>query len=169
MKSDRHTVRGQLLRGLDEAFGGSGWHGPTLKGALRGLGPDGAAWRPAPGRHNVWELAVHAAYWKHIVIGRITGAQQEPFGLPGTNWFARPDSGSAAEWREDLARLTRIHARLVAIVETLPDPALTARNAGSRETVDLTVRGIAAHDLYHAGQIQLLKRMWQARAKRPRA
>lgn len=54
-----------LLRLLDESYEKSAWQGPNLKGSLRGVHAAQAAWRPAPGRHNVWELVVHAAYWKY--------------------------------------------------------------------------------------------------------
>ena len=62
-----------LLVNLDEAYAKRGWHGPTLRGALRGLTPDDVYWRPGKGRHNIWELAAHAAYWKYAVRQRISG------------------------------------------------------------------------------------------------
>ena len=53
----------ELLLGLlDEAFDKKAWHGPNLRGAVRGVSSDEAAWRPSPDRHNVWEIMVHAAY-----------------------------------------------------------------------------------------------------------
>ena len=75
---------------LDEAFERKAWHGPNLRGALRGLTAAEAAWRPGPGRHNVWELAVHAAYWKYAVRRALTGEKRGAFRFPGSNWFARP-------------------------------------------------------------------------------
>lgn len=162
MTAAKPSMRRQLLAGLDEAFDGRGWHGPTLWASLRGVTPACAAWRPGPARHNIWELAVHAAYWKHVVVKRMTGASLPAFGSRGTNWFARPAAGSGLSWPDDLARLKVQHDRLRETIARLPEAALTRKNARGRETVDRTVRGIAAHDVYHAGQIQLLKRMWQA-------
>lgn len=164
---ERSTVRTQLLAGLAEAFEGPGWHGPTLLSSLRGVTPDCAAWRPAPRRHNIWELVVHTAYWKYVVVGRITGAPRGSFGTKGSNWFARPAGRSGPSWDDDLTRLREEHDRLRATVEQLPDAALLGPNARSGGRVDLTVRGIAAHDVYHAGQIQLLKRLWKQH-RRPR-
>ncbi|HJS59272.1 MAG TPA: hypothetical protein VKA01_14315 [Vicinamibacteria bacterium] len=54
-----------LLGLLDEAFDKKAWHGTNLRGSVRGLDARTAAWRPGPRRHNIWELAVHAAYWKY--------------------------------------------------------------------------------------------------------
>jgi hypothetical protein len=146
-----------LLQQLDEAFGVRSWHGTNLRGSLRGLSPKAAAWRPAPGRHNIWELTVHAAYWKYAARRRLTGAKRGEFALSGSNWFVRPATPTTAAWRADLALLAREHAELRAAIAKLEDADL-ARRAG-QGTVGFLVRGIAAHDLYHAGQIQLLKRL----------
>ena len=55
-----------LLSSFDEAYEKKAWHGPNLRAALRGVTPDEAVRRPAPGRHTIWELAMHAAYWKFV-------------------------------------------------------------------------------------------------------
>ena len=151
----------ELLLGLlDEAFDKNAWHGPNLRGALRGLGVEQAAWRPAPGRHNIWETAVHAAYWKYAVRRRLTGEKRGSFALPGSNWFERPsDDPSESAWRRDVALLVAEHRKLRAVVAALAPRRLRERSAGSRRSNLELVRGAAAHDLYHAGQIQLLKRL----------
>lgn len=79
-----------VLRILDSGYERQAWHGPTLRGALRGLTARQAAWRPAPGRHNIWELVVHAAYWKYAVARRVRGERRGSFPHQGSNWFARP-------------------------------------------------------------------------------
>jgi hypothetical protein len=149
-----------LLHALDEGFDLKAWHGPNLRGALRRVRAEDAAWRPAPGRHNVWELAVHAAYWKYATWRRLTGARRGSFDLEGSNWFPRPE-GPASEraWKADLAMLDRIHRSLRAVVSALDPKALRRRARGSRYTPAALVNGIAMHDVYHAGQIQLLKKL----------
>ena len=67
------TLSSVLLSLLDEAFDRKAWHGTTLLGSIRGLDAAAAARRPAPGRHNIWEIVVHAAYWKYAVARRIVG------------------------------------------------------------------------------------------------
>ena len=64
---------------LDEAFERKAWHGPNLRGTLRGVTAEVAAWRPGAGRHNVWELCVHAAYWKYAVRRMLTGEKRGSF------------------------------------------------------------------------------------------
>ena len=155
----RNPVIASLLAQMDEAFDRRSWHGTNLRGSLRGMGASQAAWRPAPGRHNAWEIAVHAAYWKHAAWRRLTGEKRGTFARAGSNWFPSPEPATAAAWREDVALLVACHRRLRAVVAGLSDADLDRRAAGGKETVGRLVRGIAAHDLYHAGQIQLLKRL----------
>lgn len=142
---------------VDEAFDRRSWHGTTLRGSLRGLRDADVTWRPGRGRHNIWEIAVHAAYWKYAVWRRLTGGTRGRFPLVGSNWFACPDP-SGRTWRNDLALLDDMHAQLRDEVTRL-DAAILDRHGKSPFTTAALVRGIAAHDLYHAGQIQLIKRL----------
>ena len=90
-----------LLSLLDEAYAGPAWHGPCLRGALRGVTHREAAWRPAPGRHNIWELTVHAAYWKYAVRRRLLGEMRGSFSEKGSNFFSRPTELSERAWKRD--------------------------------------------------------------------
>jgi len=153
-----------LLGLLDEAFERKAWHGPNLRGALRGLTAAEAAWRPAGTRHNIWEIAVHCAYWKYAVRRRLSGEKRGSFALEGSNWFRRPVAGlrgAALEraWRDDVALLVAEHRALRAVVSRLRPGDLERRSKGSRQTNLTLVRGVANHDVYHAGQVQLLKRL----------
>ena len=150
-----------MLDYIDEAFKGPSWHGPTLLGSLRGVTAKRAAWRPAPGRHNIHEIVLHAAYWKYVVRRRLTGEKRGRFPLKGSNWFAA--SPQRRPWDDDVKLLVEQHARLRDAVRKLPRGRLRAIVAHGRDTGAYTIRGIAAHDLYHAGQIQLLKRLMPKR------
>jgi uncharacterized damage-inducible protein DinB len=148
-----------LLDLLDEAFERKAWHGTNLRGSVRGLDPARAAWRPGPGRHSVRELVVHAAYWKYAVRRQLSGEKRGSFPEAGSNWFPRPNRPDAAAWRRDVALLVEQHRRLREAVAALRGRDLARRPRGSRYTLAGLVRGAACHDLYHAGQIQLLKRL----------
>ncbi len=89
-------IRSMLLDGLDEAFDKKSWHGPNLRGAIRGVTASQAAWRPTEDRHNIWELTLHAAYWKYAVRRKILREKRGSFVLPGSNFFERPENESAA-------------------------------------------------------------------------
>jgi hypothetical protein len=157
-----------LLVQLDEAYDRSSWHGPNLRGSLRGCRAAQAAWRPARGRHNTWELAVHAAYWKYVALRQLTGEKRGSFPRQGSNWLASPARPTEVAWREDLALLADCHERLRAAVSRLRDADLDRPAPGGRGTIGRLLRGVAAHDLYHAGQIQLLRRLMSPRdVRRP--
>jgi hypothetical protein len=142
-----------LLALLDEAFDKKSWHGPNLRASIRGVTAHQAAWRPAPGRHNIWELVLHAAYWKYVVRRRLSGEKRGSFVLKGSNFFDRPVELSEAAWTADIGVLAGEHRRLRQFLTELP-----ARRWNDAKVLHV-VRGIAAHDLYHAGQIRLLRRL----------
>jgi hypothetical protein len=120
-----------------------------------------AAWRPARGRHNIWELVVHAAYWKYTVWRRLAGEKRGTFALEGSNWFERPGVEGIAEaaWSADVALLVSTHRRLRQAVELVKPNQLDRNLPGAKVSPRWLICGIAAHDLYHAGQIQLLKKL----------
>jgi DinB superfamily len=142
---------------IDQAYNRQSWHGTNLRGSLRGVTPKEAAWRLAPGRHNIWEEIVHAAYWKYVVRRRLTGERRASFALEGSNWFARPDRPDPAAWKKDIALLDESHRALREVIANLSEASLKPARGGKRNKIAWHVSGIAAHDLYHAGQIQLLK------------
>jgi hypothetical protein len=135
-----------LVTLLDEAFSKKSWHGTTLRGSVRGVGAELAAFRPAEGRNSIHDLVVHCAYWKYVVRRRLLGERRGSFPLPGTNWIRR----SAEHWEADVRLLEEQHRALVAAVAGMR--AFTPKQLW-------LVRGAAAHDLYHDGQIGLLKKL----------
>jgi uncharacterized damage-inducible protein DinB len=156
----------RLLALLDTAYDHHAWHGPNLRGSIRGLSLGEAVWRPAAGRHNIWELIVHAAYWKYIGLRRLTGQPRASFAFKGSNWFARPQLESAAALKTDVAELESSHRALRAAVAALPPAQLDVTPRGSTVSTFTLIAGVAAHDVYHAGQIQLLKRLYRDRIDR---
>ena len=153
------TITELLLAAIDEAYDKRSWHGTNLRGSLRGVTSEQAAWRVGEGRHNIWELAVHAAYWKYDIRRRLNGDLSSAFTLEGSNFWSRPLDGSAAEWKADLALLHREHKALREAVEKFPAKRWTQKAPGKPFLFEGLVRGVAAHDLYHAGQVQLVKRL----------
>jgi len=155
-----------LLWNLQPAPGRRNWHGgPSPVGALRGVTAAQAAWRPTPRRKSVWELALHIAYWKYTVRRRLADGPQARFPRSPANFPAQPDPADTAGWARDLALLKSEHERLVEVVRGLSETSLGDITPGGRRwTYGELVLGIAAHDAYHTGQIQLLKRLWQERA-----
>jgi uncharacterized damage-inducible protein DinB len=146
-------VRELLLSNFDEAYERKAWHGPNLRASLRGITAVEALKRPKEGRHNIWELTVHSAYWKYAVRRRLLGIPRGSFALKGSNWLASPARAGDEDWREVVRLLDAEHRSLREAIASMSDADL-------RDPKKLRlVRGVAAHDLYHTGQIQLVKRL----------
>ncbi|GJQ21441.1 MAG: hypothetical protein HBSIN02_17960 [Bacteroidia bacterium] len=153
------AVLESLLKLIDESYSRKAWHGPNLRGSLRGVSARDAARRPARGRHNIWEITVHCAYWKYVVRRRILNERRGSFPLAGSNWFHRPERLTEEAWKDDLRLLERCHKEMIEAVRSLAPSALSRTPRGSKVSTEAILRGIASHDVYHAGQIQLLKRL----------
>ena len=139
---------------LEEGYRKKAWHGPNLKQALKGVTAKEAAWRPATGRHNIWEETLHAAYWKYDLRRILEGGKRGSFVLKGSNFFVRPEKGRAkdAAWKADKDILENEHEQLrEAVRKTLKQGAVTK--------VARLIYGVAFHDIYHAGQIRMLRRL----------
>lgn len=153
-----------LLENVQPRPGRGAWHGgPTSVGALRGVSASQAAWLPAPGRKSIWQLALHIAYWNYAVRRRLEGGTGAKFPRSPANWPQIPERADTRGWAEDVALLKAEHERLAATIAKIPSSRYkTALAGGKRWTIGELIVGIAQHDAYHTGQIQLLKRLWQA-------
>ena len=154
-----HPLVVMLLEILDQAFDRKSWHGTTLRGSLRGLTASEAVWRPGPERHNIWELALHTAYWKYAVRRRLAGESVGSFERKPSNWPAVPQPADGSAWKRDVAFLESEHRKLRDTIAELTPADLARRSPRGVWTYAEEIHGVAAHDLYHTGQIQLIKRL----------
>jgi hypothetical protein len=145
-----------LRRLLDEGHGPDAWYGADITAATADVDAAAALKRPAAGRHNIAEIALHHAYWTREVRGRLTGSTPEPFPLDGEDWF-EVSSERAISWADIRTTLAHEQERLAKAVEAIASGAQTSP-LGETERFD-QVLGIAAHAAYHAGQIQLVKKL----------
>ncbi len=151
------TTPGALnSRVLQEGYGPGAWHGPDLKAALADVTPELAFRRPAPGRHNIAEIALHHAYYVRSVRTQVSGRPAEPFVLSGEDWFEVNDE-QRLSWARIRTTLESEQQRLVTSITELE--AGTASPAVSADERFGLVLGITCHAIYHAGQVQLIKRL----------
>jgi hypothetical protein len=146
------VLEDQLQRGME----GPAWHGPSVREALEGIGAEEAARHPITDAHSCWELVLHLCGSYHLVLRRLEG-NAAPF-LPQEDWPPLP-AYTDENWQRDVATLTALNARLRSAVHDFPvdrlfEP-LIPEPAYSAFTQFI---GLTQHDLYHAGQIVLLKR-----------
>jgi len=152
----RMSLQNILVGELDQAFHRKSWHGPNLIGSIRGITPE-AALRTVGRRKCIWQQLMHAAYWKHRAMTYLDIAHDFP--RPAENWLTPPDKLTPKAWKADQAVLRSLHEQLRAHVAKLSHDQLTPK-------VIWLIQGAAAHDLYHAGQIKLLRRLLADRGRK---
>jgi hypothetical protein len=143
-------------RVLSEGYGPGAWHGADLKAALAGVTPALAFWRPAAGRHSIAEIALHHAYCTRAVRAQVSGVPAEPFILEGDDWFELRD-GAPLTWPAVQAAVDAEQGRLTASVADI-EAGHAQSPLAAAERFNLAL-GITCHAIYHAGQVQLIKRL----------
>jgi uncharacterized damage-inducible protein DinB len=152
----------RIVDQLEREHSGDPWHGSPLVHVLEGVTAEQAAARPIPGAHSIWELVLHITGWKGEVRRRLSGAPaSEP---EAGDW---PDVGAPTpeRWAEARARLESAHEQLVAAVRQLPENRLYEatndprdRPLGAGVSYYVLLHGIVQHNVYHSGQIAILKK-----------
>lgn len=154
----------RLLDSLRRAHDGTPWHGPSRAEVLRDVSAAEAAWRPAPDAHTIWELVLHMRSWTREVLRRAKG--EVPAEPVDGDFPAMPSPADDAAWTATLRSLDESHVALVAYVVAMnnerrasrvaPRPGEDARRTLTQRTM---IRSLAEHDVYHTGQLALMKRL----------
>ena len=155
MKDGRASEAGRIADQLRRAFDGSAWHGPALLELLEDVDAATAAAKPLAHVHSIWELVLHIAVWDEAGLRRVSGEKWQPKGLAN---FPAVTTATDGAWRKAVAATKRTHETLVKTVAGLPDSRLKERIPGKRYDFYHLLHGIAQHELYHAGQIAILKK-----------
>lgn len=150
-----------LLESIDRGYDHRSWHGPNLRGSIRGVSSALAEWRVTARRKTIAEHVAHAAYWKYSVRRRLREDPRGSFPLSGSNWFEIESPLSPGRWKALIKLLETEQQALRAAVAAFPMEQLASQPTGSDTSYLMLMLGVAAHDVYHAGQIQLLKRLHQ--------
>jgi len=141
---------------LRRAFEGKAWHGPSVREVLAGVTAEQAARHPLPDAHSIWEIVVHIGVWEAFVRRRLEGEVITDV-PPEQDWPPVADTSEAA-WKRTLEDLERGHQRLRKVISELPESRLSETVSGMGYSVYFMLHGVVQHDLYHAGQIALLKK-----------
>jgi uncharacterized damage-inducible protein DinB len=150
--SSESTVVAEQLR---RAFEGDAWHGPALLELLRDVDATTAAAKPLPDVHSIWELVLHIAAWDGAACHRLGGKKIQLTGVANFPIVPKP---TGAAWRKAVAHAKRTHDVLVKTVAALPETRLRERVPGKKYDFYFMLHGVAQHELYHAGQIAILKK-----------
>jgi uncharacterized damage-inducible protein DinB len=152
--SETARIADQLRR----AFRGEAWHGDSLLEILNGVAAAQAAARHIPHAHTIWELVLHVAAWDGAVRRRLAG---QAVTLTDDLNFPPVRDTSEAAWRKAVEHVRRVHDELIQAVSEFPDTRLAEQvpgMQGAHYTYYYMLHGAVQHELYHAGQIALLKK-----------
>lgn len=150
--SEVKRIKGQLRR----AFEGEAWHGPSLRELLNGVTAETAAAKPLPGAHSIWELVLHIVTWENVVRRRLAG--EEFADPPDEENFPTIHDPSDEAWQHTLQQLTQSNLALREAIAGLDDAQLAEMVPGKPYSIYGMLHGVIQHDLYHAGQIAVLKK-----------
>ena len=152
--SETTPIADQLRR----AFEGKAWHGDSLLEILKDVTAAQAAAHPIEDAHSIWELALHIAAWDDVALRRLGGKAAT---VSAAKNFPPVTDASDGAWRKTLADLERVHEQLVSAVAAFTDSRLYEKvpgKSGAHHTFYYMLHGVVQHELYHAGQIAILKK-----------
>jgi len=157
--SEAARIADQLRR----AFYGAAWHGPSVLELVRDIDARAAAAKPVDDVHSIWELLLHIEAWDRAGLIRLRGKKCQ---MTGTRNFPPVKTPTDAAWREAVIQVKATHDELVNTVGSLPESRLRDQVPGKRYDFYHMLHGIAQHELYHAGQIAILKKAARGRTRR---
>lgn len=155
MTTEVERIRDQFRR----AFDGDAWHGPSVRQLLEGITAQQAAAHPIPGAHSIWQLTLHIAAWERACRRRLEG---DPAQLTDAEDWQPINDTSEAAWESTKQQLIDNHRELMDAIAKVDDARLNEpiiKDAATPfSSVYVTLHGGVQHDLYHAGQIAMLKK-----------
>jgi len=147
----------RILDQLKRAYEGNAWHGPSVKEVLSEVTAAQAHARPFHNAHSIYELVRHIAVWEDVGRRRLQGDPAEVVVSSPEDWPS-PDDTSETAWEQAKAALDRGHQALAEAIACVAESRLDEPILAGKSSVYVTLHGVIQHDLYHAGQIALLKK-----------
>jgi uncharacterized damage-inducible protein DinB len=153
--TETHRINSQLKRSQE----GQAWHGPSLHELLDGVTAEQACARPIPNAHSIWELVNHIGAWEQIALRRLEGETE--IEIPDEINFPPVTDSSEAAWKATLQSFEASHRSLREGIKKIDDARLEEISPGTSYSIYVLLHGVIQHNLYHAGQIALLKKSLQ--------
>lgn len=146
----------RILDQLKRSYEGEAWHGPSVREVLAPVNAEKANAHPIPAAHSIWEITEHIGAWMHYTSKRLEGEQFEA--TPEQDWPLIPGKDEEA-WQQTLRNLEKGYQKLAAEISRFKDDDLENQYVpGKPYTIYFLLHGVIQHNLFHAGQISLLKK-----------
>jgi hypothetical protein len=147
----------RILDQLDRTFQGKAWHGPPLHELLKDVNARQANSKPPFASHCIWEIVLHIIAWQDVTRRRLGGETIIDLS-PELDW-PRISDGRETEWQRTINRLVESKEKLRQRISELSDDRLEEIVPGKGYSVYVLLHGVIQHNLYHAGQIAILKKI----------
>jgi uncharacterized damage-inducible protein DinB len=141
---------------LKSIYSGNAWHGPALKEVLDGVKASEAKLKAIENAHSIWEIVLHIRGWNNVFLSALEGKYLDS---PEDGDFPEIVDTSEEAWKKVLSELDEDYEKLLIVISGLTEEALNKKIAGKDYNVRLWLRGTVNHNLYHTGQIALLKKV----------
>lgn len=149
----------RIVDQFKRAFAGEAWHGPSVLSLLGDVPANQAASHPIPGAHSIWELVLHIEAWERACKRRLEGDRAQ---LSDDENFPPVTDMNEKNWEQTKTKLIETHKDLLEAIAKVDegrlDEPIIRDPATPFSTVYVTLQGGVQHDLYHAGQIAILKK-----------
>lgn len=145
----------RILDQCRRAFEGNAWHGPALLELLSEVKSEDAAAHPIAAVHSIWEIVLHIGAWKNACKRRLEGDRAQ---LTDTEDWPIVKQTTSEKWQDAKDNLLKNHQQLLEAISRLDERRLDTPVIEGMSSVYITLQGVVQHDLYHAGQIAILKR-----------
>lgn len=146
----------RIQQQLQRAFEGEAWHGPSVLELIADVDAVKAAAQPIAGAHSIWELVLHIAAWDKAVTTRLGGNRGA---VSNEENFPTVSDTSEESWQKAIETLKQNHHDLIEALGGVDESSLDAPVVEGMSSVYVHLHGAIQHELYHAGQIAILKKL----------
>jgi uncharacterized damage-inducible protein DinB len=147
----------RILDQLERVSEGNAWHGPAVRELMKGISAQQAAAKPVPAGHNIWEIVLHMTAWQDVARRRL--AREVVIDLPAHSDWSSVTNTSETAWQQAVEHLFQSKQQLHRVISQLDDERLNDPVPGKDYSVYVLLHGVIQHNLYHAGQIAVLKKL----------
>ncbi|HBH24118.1 MAG TPA: DinB family protein [Cytophagales bacterium] len=140
---------------LEKEYNGAPWHGPTIREALQGISAE-EAFHKYESIHSIAELVMHMTAWRQFAIKRLQGDMS--FELSESNNWGKVGEQTETQWYYIQNQLESTQEKLCELLDDVEDQHLNDQVHNKGYDFYTLLHGIIQHDIYHIGQIILLKK-----------
>jgi len=149
----------RIVEEYDRVMHGSAWHGDPIWQILDSVSAECAAHRPIAGAHTIWEIVLHMTFWEGVGARRLGGQRagfDEALNSPA------PPAATEANWQKTCDAFSVSNQAFREALAKLDAARLDELSAAGKRSFYEEAHGVIQHDVYHAGQIALLKKSFAA-------